>query len=75
MPLGPNEVRIASPTANIIEKVMISKRGRPYLVDVKPLAAVMFDMRTSMGFPLSWNFELPEPLTCFASTIFCIYIV
>jgi hypothetical protein len=55
MPLGPKEVRIASPTAKKIK----DDDDEYYFFRVLsffsflPLAAVMFDMRTSMGLSLS----------------------
>lgn len=65
MPLGPNEVRIASPTANkmmiMMMMMMMSDKHLFTRNDISPfiylfflpLAAVMFDMRTSMGLSLS----------------------
>lgn len=64
IPRGPKDVRIASPTAIIMmkekKKMMRNEKTRDFQSRVLPLAAVMFDMRTSMGLSLSWNFP---PLT------------
>lgn len=75
MPLGPKEVRIASPTAYFIDDILEKKNAKKKnKTKGLPLAAVMLDIRTSIGFSLSWNLVLLPDVVGFATCAIMVYL-